>query len=223
MSEYRKVNDFAAKDAINAPIVGQEFQDEFDEIQEAVNSKADSLNAVLTGVSTVEFNETNPIDSQIVNVGYVESKVDSLQAQIDSTATLERVYPVGSMYINTATGANPSSLLGFGSWVRYAQGRVLVGLNESDDSFNSLGETGGAKTHTLSINEMPSHNHGATIRGSGGGNDTGPYREDLGACSANNFIGNFSGIGVTTSNNGGNQPHNNLQPYITVYMWTRVA
>ena len=135
MSDYIKVNNFAAKDAINAPVVGEEFQNEFDAIQTAVNSKANALNPALTGVPTVPTPDGGTAD-QITNVEFVQSQIDNLQAQIDGTATLQRIYPVGSIYINGSTGANPSSLLGFGTWSRYAQGRVLVGLNESDSSFN---------------------------------------------------------------------------------------
>lgn len=80
MSNYNKVNDFAAKDAINAPVVGTEFQQEFDAIQTAVNSKADSDDALLTGVPiapTPDGGTTN----QIVNVEYVTSGTAPIDAQ----------------------------------------------------------------------------------------------------------------------------------------------
>lgn len=70
MSNYNKVNDFAAKDAINAPVVGAEFQQEFDAIQTAVNSKANSEDALLTGVPTAPTPEGDTTN-QIVNVQYV--------------------------------------------------------------------------------------------------------------------------------------------------------
>ena len=85
-----------------------------------------------------------------------------------------------------------------------ARGRVIVGLNPSDGSFNSRGETGGAKTHTLTIAEMPSHRHTNY--------DRGHYTH--GTC---NSGGSVCGIVSTSysSYEGGNQPHNNLQPYIS--------
>ena len=71
----------------------------------------------------------------------------------------ETLYPVGSIYINASVSTNPSTLFGFGTWVEFGKGRVLVGVDTGQTEFDTLGETGGAKTHTLSINEMPSHNH----------------------------------------------------------------
>jgi microcystin-dependent protein len=71
-------------------------------------------------------------------------------------------YPVGSIYTNAAVYTNPGTLLGFGTWVKFGEGKVLVGQDGTDIDFNALGETGGSKTHTLTENEMPSHNHSYT-------------------------------------------------------------
>lgn len=88
------------------------------------------------------------------------------------------------------------------------KGRVPVGLDTSQTEFNSLGKTGGEKKHTLTINEMPSHNHdlpGRLIYCTAGGEI---YRENAGQNTASN--------NSTSFNTGGGQSHNNLQPYITV-------
>ena len=93
---------------------------------------------------------------------------------------LRAIYPIGSVYINAAVDTNPSVLLGFGTWVEIGAGRVLVGQNVSDSSFDSIGETGGIKdaivvshthtfsgttanngSHTHTIND-PSHSHTTT-------------------------------------------------------------
>ena len=71
----------------------------------------------------------------------------------------ETLYPVGSIYINASVSTNPSTLFGFGTWVEFGKGRVLVGVDTGQTEFDTLGETGGAKTHTLTINEMPAHSH----------------------------------------------------------------
>lgn len=70
----------------------------------------------------------------------------------------QRQYPVGEIYTTRQAG-NPATLLGFGTWERYGSGRVLVSLDPSDASFNEVDKTGGAKTHTLSVSEIPSHGH----------------------------------------------------------------
>ena len=68
------------------------------------------------------------------------------------------VYPVGSVYVNATVSTNPATLLGVGTWVAYGEGRVPVGKAGSG-TFDTLGATGGAETHTLTLNEIPSHNH----------------------------------------------------------------
>ena len=85
MSKYDQINDFAAKDAINAPVVGTEFQLEFDAIQKAVNSKADSDNTILTGTPVTPTPLTPTLDgatpNQIINVEYVTNGAAPIDAQ----------------------------------------------------------------------------------------------------------------------------------------------
>ena len=87
------------------------------------------------------------------------------------------------------------------------KGRVPVGLDTSQTEFNSLGKTGGEKKHTLTINEMPEHNHGLPGR-LVNTDGSGIVRELSGQDNANNNSSSY--------NTGGGQAHNNLQPYITV-------
>lgn len=88
-------------------------------------------------------------------------------------------------------------------------GRVPVGLDEEDTDFDTLGETGGEKEHTLKVEEMPSHNHTGGIlidnQVSGGGRY---YFQAQGTTNGTNFSNSLK-IGQT----GGDQPHNNMQPY----------
>ncbi|MDR3208704.1 MAG: hypothetical protein LBT45_02530, partial [Rickettsiales bacterium] len=94
---------------------------------------------------------------------------------------------------------------------RFGNGRVLVGVNESETEFDTVQETGGEKTHTLTIAEMPSHNHG--IYDYGNGYDGMDYYVSYEAHLHKGYL--------STKNTGDGQPHNNLQPYITVYIWRR--
>jgi hypothetical protein len=143
------------------------------------------------GSTTVEFNPADP-PTPLVTI-------------------LTAVYPVGSLYINTSVATNPATLFGFGTWVAHAPGRVLVGLDAGDPSFDTLGETGGAKTHTLTVDEMPSHTHTVST-----------YANTTASASMGGQT-LWNTTTRTTSSAGGDQAHNNLQPYITVYMWTRTA
>lgn len=94
-------------------------------------------------------------------------------------------------------------------------GRVPVSVDTTQTEFDTVEETGGAKTHTLTETEMPSHQHFSGLyqvadRFGSGGRDA---------------AGTYSGYGgaVYTSSTGGSGAHNNLQPYITCYMWKRTA
>lgn len=121
-------------------------------------------------------------------------------------------FPIGTIYQST-NATSPAELYG-GTWEQFGAGKVLVGVNASDTDFNQVLKTGGEKTHTLTINEMPSHNHRTDLYGM------------LSSGSTNQAAWIYSGHydeGAQTSYVGGSQPHNNLQPYITVYRWRRVA
>ena len=136
-----------------------------------------------------------------------------------------KIYPIGSIYMSV-NSINPSTLFG-GTWVAWGQGKVPVGVS-SDTEFNTVEKTGGEKVHTLTINEIPSHyGHVPTISEFHIGNvakylDTGKLTaygssgRGWNICNGNEIIpaGNYIG---------GGSSHNNLQPYITCYMWKRTA
>ena len=119
-------------------------------------------------------------------------------------------YPIGAIYQSTVI-TNPSYFIG-GTWERFGNGRVLVGVDEADSDFSTSNKTGGAKTHTLTVAEMPSHTH--TFSGA----DPKNYVK----VEASSTTG-LNASAKTTEATGGGQAHNNLQPYITVYTWRRTA
>ena len=133
------------------------------------------------------------------------------ELQINGTNVLEKVYPVGSIYINATSATNPATLLGFGTWVAFGAGKVIVGLDSSDTDFDTAEETGGAKTHTLTTSEIPSHTHSLSTSDNPGG--TGAIEVAGGAPTSTQ----------TTQATGGGGAHNNLQPYIVAYMWKRTV
>lgn len=134
------------------------------------------------------------------------------------TATISNAYPVGSLYMNATNATNPGTLLGFGTWTSFGAGRVLIGIDSGDTDFDTAEETGGSKTHTLTESQIPSHRHQVGSNDSSAGFG--------GAAGNQEFVQNFgTGIGnpCNTSFTGGGSAHNNVQPYIVVYMWKRTA
>jgi len=129
------------------------------------------------------------------------------------TAALLSVYPVGSIYINAGVATNPGTLLGFGTWSAFGSGRVIVGVDSTDTDFDAVRETGGAKTHTLTVAQLPSHTHPIEVF-----NESGSPDGDVGGDSSSSSLGT-----TNTQATGGGAAHNNLQPYITAYMWRRTA
>lgn len=90
------------------------------------------------------------------------------------------------------------------------KGRVITGIDSNDTDFDTLGETGGEKTHTLTVDEMPSHNHelhgaltGETKIVTNTGNE---WAQITTSFDSNEYI----------KNTGGGQPHNIMQPYIVL-------
>ena len=134
------------------------------------------------------------------------------QFQVNGTNIFDLIYPVGSIYINANTSANPATYLGIGTWVRYGEGRVIVGQNSSESEFDTLNETGGAKTHTLSVSELPAHTHTINFTAQG---------DAFGGTPAMSV--QSGGLTKTTSSTGSGSAHNNLQPYIVAYVWKRSA
>lgn len=139
-----------------------------------------------------------------------------IDAHSSGGVTLDKVYPVGSIYMSV-NNTNPGTLFG-GTWVAWGSGRVPVGVDTSDSDFSTIEKTGGEKTHELSINEMPSHTHANYAK-----------RTNVTINSSGNTIisCHSSNTGASTGNNigktGSNAPHNNIQPYITCYMWKRIG
>ena len=212
MSNYNLQIPWSGKDSLNdndpdKVVSGDDFNVEFLAVKAAVNSKAD-----LAGSASQAFSATtaaaNVNTTQVATTQYVTSAIGAIPA-ITAAVVNALVYPVGSIYFNMAVSTNPATLLGMGTWVRYGQGRVLVGIQDSG-TFDALDESLGSETHTLSVAELPSHTH--TLLG--GGFDGSSGAEPGSTTSAN------LGQGGAT---GGGAAHTNLQPSVTVYMWKRTA
>ena len=140
------------------------------------------------------------------------------KVQLSKLATVvgSLLFPVGYIYTNI-TGTNPNTELGFGTWTAFGAGRVMVGYDSGDTDFDTAEETGGAKTHTLTTAEMPSHSHSIKYRAPTDTTGAG-YLSTLGQSGSTT---NTATPGTNTTGGGG--AHNNVQPYIVVHIWKRTA
>lgn len=126
---------------------------------------------------------------------------------------LDIFYPVGTIYETADSSFTPATKWG-GTWVK-VEGRMLLGSSSS----YAVGSTGGEATHTLTIDEIPAHNHSFNYYSyvvNGGGQANGlPFN-----ITDTTYIGrNTAGM----QNTGGGQAHNNMPPYYTVNIWRRTA
>ena len=144
------------------------------------------------------YEKQNFLDGQIITA-------DHLNHIEDGIIDLLMVYPVGSIYISV-NSTSPASLFG-GTWEILNDVFLLAA-----GSYANAGTFGGEAEHTLTVDEMPSHSHGVPLLP---GNDAGTE-----------WVGQ-SGTAASkrrqSDNYGGGAAHNNMPPYLAVYMWKRVA
>lgn len=226
MANYVKSTNFASKDALAVGnplkiVKGTEIDTEFNNIATAVNTKADINSPALTGTPTAPTPSTGNNTTLIATTAFVQSAV---------TAALQAVYPVGSVYINASSSTNPNTLLGFGTWVEFGAGRVIVGQNASDALFDTLEETGGSKDAIV-----VSHTHTGTTASNGTHSHTFNVNDAGGRFTATGSPGTFAGVTnttdpagahthtFTTDSSGSSGTNANLPPYIVVKMWKRTA
>ena len=132
------------------------------------------------------------------------------------------MYPVGSIYITT-NEQNPSEYIG-GEWESYGEGRTIVGAGTGTDENNvkkvfEVNQTGGEYQHTLTVNEMPSHNHAISSATLWAWNSSYPANAiELGGGKSR-----WNPQNISTDAKGGSQAHNNIQPYVVTYIWKRIS
>jgi microcystin-dependent protein len=176
------------------------------------------------------FSSYSGNDKKAVNVEFVLKMLDRL------------IPPVGAIYMS-ASYNNPSTIYPNTVWTEWGKGRVPVGVDAGQTEFNTVEKTGGEKAHTLTIAEMPSHTHiqnshnhtqnphghttsldneqvliGVEGHWYGAGGYGNVRQLAIGKTTAEN-----TATTATNQNTGDDSAHNNLQPYITCYMWKRMA
>lgn len=167
-----------------------------------------------TGNPTAPTPTAGDNDTSLATTAFVQDAINTAVA-----AAKLAMYPVGALYMSV-TNTNPGTFLG-GTWVAWGSGQVPVGVDTLQTEFNTVEKTGGEKTHTLTSAEIPAHTHPVTVGASSavGGTASSTVASGGSFYTTSGTIGNIA-VG---NNTGGGGAHNNLQPYITCYMWKRTA
>lgn len=186
--------------------VGTELQPSFVEWHiKIAGVNQNDLTVIKEDISQLQT-ETTQLNDDVTKLMGAFTSVTDLTKQL-----FLLMHRVGDIIFSTSD-ENPSTIYG-GTWVAWGKGQVPVGVDTSDSDFNTVEKTGGEKEHTLTVDEMPSHKHDFGQGFATTSNLSGAYGYYMIAGTQTDVI----------KNTGGNQPHNNLQPYITCYMWKRTA
>lgn len=186
---------------------------------------------------------TNNISS--VDITGLIERCNDLQKQINNINAQQLNLPIGFVIClgskdlsgdenSHYTKTEVNEMFG-GTWERFAQGRMLLGSNYTDDENNDsknhtkLDEIGGNETHTLTVDEIPAHTHQTRIRldpqHTGGSNKNNGLMvsDQTNGSWYNWYNGDDNNAHVNLSNTGDDQPHNNMPPYIVVDMWKKIS
>jgi hypothetical protein len=223
MANYVKATNFYTKDALltgnpDKIIKGSEIDAEYNAIATAIGSKADTTSPTFTGTPLSTTAAAGNNTNQIATTAFITAAI---------TIALASIYPIGSIYTSTAD-TNPNSLFGFGTWIAFGEGKVLLG---NGGGFTA-GDTGGSADAVV-----VSHSHTATVTDPGHLHAYGPITDGYSAggtydTARGALAGVYSdlstktattGITVANSTTGVSGTNANLQPYVVVYMWQRTA
>ena len=169
-----------------------------DYVDDAVTNAGMSHPLILQ--ENIDYGDTLPASPQTGQLFFKEA----------GASLFDLIYPVGAVYISM-NNTSPATLFG-GSWTK-VEGKFLLGTSSAYPS----GSSGGEETHTLTVNEMPSHKHTFYLQR---GTNTEERTALLEWANSSQVSGWQS---WQTDDTGGGQAHNNMPPYLAVNMWYRTA
>lgn len=208
---------YADEAKASAGLVGQDVT----QLKQDVRNLQTSVNENTADISSL----TTKVDNNTADISLLTTEVNNNSSRISTlnqmfTVYWKTLYPVGSIYISTNSTFNPNTSWG-GTWKKTANGRCLIGANDT----YPLGSTGGEAQHTLTINEAPIHDHNLSDWAMSWKQNGQAGEVNLNASATADAWSNNHGYfkSQTSKPTGGGQPHNNMQPYLAVYIWERTA
>lgn len=238
----RFIEHWKCGDRVTCIIDGEEIVSTIESVSIFTSQTGERLSAKIGEVERGIFAELFEQIAELQEKVEVEQAITSVVVNGGgggSSSSVLDAYPIGSIYMSV-NSTNPGTLFG-GTWSAWGAGRVPVGFDSSQSEFDTVEETGGSKTHSLTAAEMPSHRHWISNMAYDDGNCTGSndtsqdngLAADAGSYKANDQIktagryGAYAGSSAGADGKGASAStvtaHNNLQPYITCYMWKRTA
>jgi uncharacterized coiled-coil DUF342 family protein len=202
---------YADEAKASASLVGQDVT----QLKQDVRNLQTSVNENTSDISAL----TTKVDNNTSDISALTTKVDNNTSQITTLHSIlsvywKTIYPIGSIYISTNANFNPQTTWG-GRWKKTADGRCLIGANNT----YPIGSTGGESSHTLIVDELPSHNH--KISRVNWYNS--PQSNGLSFSITEQSYLKVDGESQQSGATGGGEPHNNMQPYLAVEIWERIA
>ena len=187
-------------------LLDQKYDNLLDELSKSDPSSAEVVDARMNAAGTTYQSLKIRLDTGDDALLNLKTTFEAYQSELSS-----KIYPVGAIYMSTVN-VDPSVLFG-GVWERWGNGRVPVGVSENETEFAVVEKKGGEIKHNLTLQEIPSHDHGII----GFGSNVTPTGN------VSHIAGNSGSTTdmMGTQKSGGGQAHNNLQPYITCFMWVR--
>ena len=167
------------------------------------NAKLYLIGMIIGGIT---LGLTTVVADTIINSTNVSYKTSTVKAALDDLYGLtaddvwQKIYPVGSIYIS-AVSTSPATLFG-GTWVEFGKGRTLVGVDTSDTSFNTVEKTGGSKTKTIAVGNLPAHTHGVNINTNSTNHNHGTINTTNNGAHAHSVLWGSSELHITPATGG---------------------
>ena len=144
---------------------------------------------------------------QVVDIATLQEQINNIKYSL-----IDFFLPVGSQIYNENADFNPNTIYTGTTWAKVS-GVFLIGLDENDDDFNTLGKTGGSKTHTQTLEELAPHNHGLKVN----------TNENATTGAGRWPWVDYEGVNRHTESAGEGQPMDIMNPYKVTNIWQRTA
>lgn len=189
----------------------------------SVNSKTGDVELSAADVGALGSDPQEDTSTESPEMGSVPINADQLGG-MTFQMIVDLIYPIGRTITTLDDTDDPNTLYPWQTWERTAKGRMIIGTGAPEDNddgtspgnYNiALGTTGGEEKHTLTVEEMPNHNHATYSYGLDDVKGNGWALEAV-----NSYDEAQS---VWSQYNGGSQPHNNMPPYLAANIWKRVS